>query len=118
MNKCVMIPIEQYGRYKAFMKTSNDNSLENKTYSKEEGEEKNNKIPEDFSEEIESDEDYKRRFTPKNSDTSHNYSRIIPPPGLPDNINTLENLNGQQSGEGSRGKASKPEWLRKWERKF
>ena len=40
MNKYVMIPIEQYGRYKAFMKTSNDNSLENKTYSKEEGEEK------------------------------------------------------------------------------
>ena len=81
MNKYVMIPVEQYRRYKAFMKSSNDKSLENKTDSREEGEVISNKIPDDFSEEIESDKDYKRTFTPKNSLKSENYSRIIPPPG-------------------------------------
>ena len=53
MKKYVMIPVEQYGRYKAFMKSSNDKSLENKTNSREEREVMSNKIPDDFSEEIE-----------------------------------------------------------------
>ena len=100
------------------MKSSNDKSLENKTDSREEREVMSNMIPDDFSEEIESDKDYKRTFTQKNSLKFENYSRIIPPPGLPDITGTQNYLNGQQSGEGSRGKASEPEWLRKWERNF
>ena len=64
MNKYVMIPVEQYERYKAFMKSTNENdkSLENKvkTDSREDSllMSVKKKIDE-FPEKVESDKDYK-----------------------------------------------------------
>ena len=63
MNKYVMIPVEQYERYKAFMKSSNE-KIKDKNESRQESEIMSNKIAEDISE-IDSDKDYKRTLNRK-----------------------------------------------------
>ena len=105
-----MIPVEQYERYLWKIKKKMD--------SREESEIMNDNIPDDFSEETESDDDDKSLFTPKKSLKSKKNSTIIPPPGLSESLDIQQKHNEQQIGEGSRGKGSKPEWLQKWERKF
>ena len=65
MNKYVMIPVEQYERYKAFMKSSNE-KIKDKDESRQDSEIMSNKIAEDFSQEIDTDKDYKRTSSQKN----------------------------------------------------
>ena len=64
MNKCIMNPAEQYERYKAFIKSTDENvkSQENKdkTGSNRESDIMRDSIPDDFPEEIVADKDYKR----------------------------------------------------------
>ena len=64
MNKYVMIPVEQYERYKAFMKSSNE-KIKDKDESRQDSEIMSNKIAEDFSQEIDTDKDYKRTLSKK-----------------------------------------------------
>ena len=67
------------------MKSSNE-KIKDKDESREDSEIMSNKIAEDFSQEIDTDKDYKRTSSQKKSLNSQENARIIPPPGLPDNI--------------------------------
>ena len=123
MNKYVMIPVEQYERYKAFMKSTNENdkSLENKV--KMDSREDSllmsvKKKIDEFPEKVESDKDYKIGIPQEKSFKTKKKSRILPPPGLPQSKVNKKIQNDQQRGEGGRGEGSKPHWLREWQKKF
>ena len=87
MNKYVMIPPEQHERYKALIKSNNENvkAVETKVDSKYEGDSGiiRDNIRSDFPENIDSVNDYKRGSDKKES-VKLEKSRIIPPPGLPE----------------------------------
>ena len=122
MNKYVMIPIEQYERYRTFMKSSNENvkSVENKVKpdSKKESEIMSVKSTDDFPKEVVPDIDYKRDFSHEKSFKPDKNSRILPPPGLPDSKVYQKNHNGQQRGNGGKARGSKADWLQEWQTKF
>ena len=118
MNKYVMIPAEQYERYKALIKSNNvnDTAVETKVHGKYERDSDTIKdnIPSNFPENTESVNDYKRRSDKKESvKLEEKKSRIIPPPGLPEKSIIQHSINDHQRGEGI-----KPEWLRHWEGNF
>ena len=60
----------------------------------------------EFPKKMGSAKDYKKRNSQKQTLKLEKYSKIIPPPGLPEDSDIQQTLNGQQRGEGS-----KPEWL-------
>ena len=122
MNKYIMIPVEQYERYKAFMRSNNENAklLENKFKSDSTNPSQimSVKEPDDFIEQVASDKDYKRDFSDEKSFINEKNSKILPPPGLPESKVIQKIQNGQQRGEGGRRKGRKPVWLQEWQRKF
>ena len=82
-----MIPVEQYERYEAFMKSTNENdkSLENKVKmdSREDSQLMSVKKLDEFPEEVVSDKDYKIGIPQEKSFKTEKNSRILSTPGLP-----------------------------------
>ena len=102
MNKYVMILVEQYERYKAFMKSTNENdkSLQNKV--------KTDSREDSLLMSVKKKIDYKIGIPQEKSFKTKKKSRILPPPGLPQSKVNQKIQNDQQRGEGGRGEGSKP----------
>ena len=100
MNKYIMIPAEQYERYKALMKSNDEKEKSEEMLYKSDSLLKKDtntaNKPKDFPEESLSDTDYKRKSTETNNPNFDKNSKVTPPPGLPERTEIQQKHYGQQ----------------------